>query len=77
MKCWIDRYVLCPFYSREEGSVSRKIHCEGYAKGNHIHLCFDSKDAIKAHKKKYCKNDGGYKKCPIFPVIFKKYLEEE
>lgn len=72
---YIDKYIECPFYSREESSVSRKIHCEGYKDGTHFHICFDSKELKKQHKKDFCKNENGYKKCPIYPVIKHKYVE--
>lgn len=75
MKHYIDKYVVCPFYSREESSVTRKIHCEGHMEGTHIHLCFDTKELKKIHKKKHCKNVVGYKKCPLYPVILKKHRE--
>ena len=71
---YVDQYVACPFYSREESSVSRKIHCEGYQDGTHIHMCFDSKDLKRQHKKEFCKNR--YQSCPIYPIIEKKYKED-
>ena len=73
---YIDQYVVCPFYSREESSITRKIHCEGFKKGTHIHLCFDNKDLKKAHKKKFCKDEKGYLKCPLYPVIIKQHRED-
>ena len=76
-KYYKDQGVACPFYSREEPDVIRKIHCEGYSTGNHIHMCFDTKELIKAHKQKYCKNASGHRKCPLYPIIAHKYQEEE
>jgi hypothetical protein len=73
---YIDKYITCPFYSREESSVTRKIHCEGYMEGTHFHICFDSKDLKKLHKKKFCKNDKDYLKCPLYLVIAKRYKED-
>ena len=77
IKYYRDQSVACPFYSREESLVIRKIHCEGYAVGNHIHVCFDSKELIKAHKNKFCKKASGHKKCPLYQIIAKKYQEEK
>lgn len=73
MKYYKDMYVVCPFYSREDTEIERKLHCEGYCAGNHIHMCFDNKELIKEHKKRYCKNVKGYHKCPIYPAIVRKY----
>ena len=56
MKTYTDKNIVCPFYTREEPSnVARKIHCEGYKKGNHIHMCFDTIELKKAHKNDFCK----------------------
>ena len=73
---YIDKYIRCPFYSREESSVARKIHCEGYCDGTHFHICFDSKELKKLHKRTVCKNENGFKKCPLYPIIEKKYKED-
>lgn len=70
---YIDKYIVCPFYSREEGSVTRKIHCEGFKEGTHLHICFDTKKLKKLHKKDFCKNENGFQKCPLYPVIDNKY----
>jgi hypothetical protein len=72
-KSYIDRYIACPYYSREESNVARKIHCEGHTEGTHLHICFDRKELKKQHKKDYCKNENGFKKCPLYPIIEKKY----
>ena len=77
MKTYTDKNIVCPFYTREEPSnVARKIHCEGYKKGNHIHMCFDTIELKKAHKNDFCKNSKGYTKCPLYPVILKRYEED-
>ena len=72
MKNYMDKAVVCPFYSQEE---PLKLHCEGYASGNRIHLCFDCKERMKNHKKLFCKNIvlDGYKHCPLYPVIMQQY----
>lgn len=74
MKNYMDKSIVCPFYSQEE---TLKLHCEGYSSGTRIHLCFDCKERMKAHKKKYCHSIVGSTECPIFPVIMKQYEGEE
>ena len=74
MKNYMDNCTVCPFYSQEEGL---KLHCEGYCTGTRIHLCFDCKERMKAHKKRYCNNLGGYKMCPLYAVIEKQYKKRE
>ena len=75
MKYYKDINVVCPFYSREESSETRKIHCDGYKEGTHIHLHFNTKELKKLHKNKYCKSITGYKSCPLYPAIMRKYKE--
>ena len=68
-KGYIDPYVVCPFYKREEANKIRKIHCEGFCEGIHIHIYFDNKEHKKAHKKNMCKSKDGYKECPIYKAV--------
>ena len=70
MKNYMDKSVVCPFYSQEE---PLKLHCEGYSTGNRIHLCFDCKERKVSHKKVFCNDVNGYKQCPLNPVIMKQY----
>jgi hypothetical protein len=63
---YIDPRVVCPFYTYEESSTARKIHCEGYKKGIYVHLYFKTKGLKKAHKTRFCKNQNGYQKCPLY-----------
>jgi hypothetical protein len=73
MRNYMDKSVVCPFYSQEE---ALKIHCEGYNIGTRLHLCFDCKERMKAHKARYCNDIKGYQSCPLNPVIMAQYEEE-
>ena len=75
-KFYMDPYVVCPFYSREESSVTRKIHCKGYEKGVYFHICFGTKELKKLHHKNYCKNKSAYYKCPLYIGITKQHQED-
>ncbi len=74
---YVDHYVLCPLYSREESNVIRKIHCEGYKKGIYVQLYFRKTKLKIAHKSTYCKND--YQKCPLYQSVigYKKESKDE
>ncbi len=63
---YVDPYVICPYYSYEESSSYRKIHCAGYTKGVVTHLYFSDKTLKKLHKKRFCKNSTTYKECPLY-----------
>lgn len=66
---YVDPYVVCPLYSREESNEVRKIYCEGYKDGVYVHLYFRKKGLKKAHKTNYCKNANAYHKCPLYQGI--------
>jgi hypothetical protein len=73
MKNYMDNCIVCPFYSHED---KLKLHCEGYCKGTRLHLLFDCKERMKAHKKRFCDNINGYMNCPLYPVIEKQYKKK-
>ena len=74
MEKYADATTVCPFYLDEE---TLKLHCEGFTKGTQIHLCFDSKERKREHKKKYCHGLNCYEQCPLNSVIMAQYEEEE
>lgn len=74
MPNYSDKYVLCPFFREEDHA---KIRCEGFAKGNSIQVSFENKELLKAHKRRYCYTIAKHRQCPLYPVINKKYEEEE
>ena len=63
---YVDNYVVCPLYSREESNEIRKIHCEGYKNGVYVQLYFRDKNLKQLHKNHYCKNMSAYEKCPLY-----------
>lgn len=74
MRNYSDKYVACPFYSQEDGS---KIRCEGFAEDNSLQTTFDTKEHLKAHKRRFCYAISRHKECPLFPIINQKYKENE
>jgi hypothetical protein len=73
---YVDPHVVCPFYSYEESSVTRKIHCEGYRKGVYMQLYFEKKDLKKIHKKRFCIDANNYQKCPLYQGNIMRYRED-
>lgn len=66
---YVDAFVVCPLYIREESNEIRKIHCEGYHKGVYMQMYFRKKEQKRVHKKKYCKSLEGHKECPVFKGV--------
>lgn len=73
MKSYVDKGIVCPFYTKENGS---KIHCEGFSHSTSIQTSFNSNDLLITHKCRYCRNIARYTTCPLYPIIEKKYYEE-
>lgn len=63
-----SRCALCPFYDCEE---AQKVICEGVIENTHIHLCFDTPEALKEYKRKFCYDD--YESCIIHTALCTKY----
>lgn len=72
MKYYVDNNTVCPFYCQQE---PLRLHCDGFSEGNKIHLQFDCKVTLKAHKSRYCNNIASYKNCPLYRLIDKHYQE--
>ena len=68
---YVDNYVVCPLYSREESNEHRKIHCAGHKKGVYMQIYFRRKELKREHKNKFCKNINEYKKCPLYSGVIK------
>ena len=74
MSNYADKYVVCPFFFKQEGG---KLYCDGFKEGVYIHLSFRSNSLLNSHKAQHCHNISGYKKCPIYPLIEKRYEEDK
>ena len=70
MSAHLDQKTVCPFYTQQEGY---RVYCEGFAKGNSMQVCFRNAALMKKHKDSFCNNIDNYQKCPLYPVIEKKY----
>lgn len=69
-----DKYVKCPFYVSQDG---KKVHCNGFSDNSHLHIAFDNKESKDAHVESRCNSMFGYLKCPLYPIIAKRFEEEK
>ena len=74
MQNYSDKYVACPFYSQESGS---KIRCEGFAEDNSLQTTFETKELLKAHKRRFCYCISKHREGPLYPIINQKYKEND
>ena len=71
MSSYIAKYVLCPYYHKEEGV---KICCEGVEDGTSIHVVFSSSRQRKDYQfEKCCKN---YSQCRVAAMLDQKWEDE-
>ena len=68
-----DKYVKCPFYVSQD---AKKVHCDGISNGSYLHVAFESKESKTLHTEKYCNSLFGHQKCPLYPIIAKRFEEE-
>lgn len=65
---YMSKYVLCPFYRKEE---KNKICCEGIEKDTSLNLIFLSVERRKDFEKRFCCAD--YRRCYISEMLSKKW----
>ena len=70
MSSYIAKYVLCPYYHKEEGP---KICCEGVEDGTSVHLVFSSPRQRKEYQVEKCCKD--YSKCRVAATLDRKWEE--
>lgn len=61
-----SRYVVCPFYRRNE---SNRICCEGVGKDNTINLVFGSQPRMHDYIMHFCNSIENYNKCLICQML--------
>ena len=74
MSDYRDKYVKCPFYISQD---ARKIHCVGFTDGCYLHVAFPNAENKEAHVERRCNSIFGYLKCPLYPIIAKRFEEEK
>lgn len=74
MSDYRDKYVKCPFYVSQD---AKKIHCAGFTDDSHLHVAFATKDIKESHVERRCNSLFGYLKCPLYPVLAKRFEEEK
>ena len=65
-----SKYVVCPFYRRNDNN---RICCEGLEDRNTINLVFEDSKKQVAYRNEYCCDIDNYKNCKICAMLKKKY----
>ena len=73
MSDYRDKYVKCPFYVSQD---ARKVHCNGFSDDCYIHVAFSSAENKEAFVERRCNSLFGYLKCPLYPMLAKRFEEE-
>lgn len=70
MSRYISKYVVCPFYSRND---TNRICCEGVSKTNTINLVFETKEKTLDYQRHFCNDIVRHKDCLICQMLTKKW----
>ena len=70
MSRYISKYVVCPFYSRND---TNRICCEGVSKTNTINLVFEAKERTLDYQRHFCNDIVRHKDCLICQMLTKKW----
>ena len=74
MQGYVAKEVVCPFYKQE---TPTKIRCEGFSKACSLQTSFSCNEKLVMHKARYCNSIRDYHRCPLYPVIYGQYKEED
>lgn len=70
MSCYISKYVVCPFYHRND---TNRICCEGVSKTNTVNLVFESPKKTLEYEKQFCDEMDRHKECLVYQMLMKKW----
>lgn len=65
-----SKYVVCPFYRRNDNN---RICCEGLEERNTINLVFEDPNKQREYKRTHCCDIDRYRSCMICSVLERKY----
>jgi hypothetical protein len=73
MSRYISKYVVCPFYHRND---TNRICCEGVDKSNTINLVFETNGKTLEYEREFCNDLVRHKDCLICKMLEEKWREE-
>lgn len=74
MSHYESRYVVCPFYRRNDNN---RICCEGVDKTNTLNIVFGSQPDLHKYVLRYCNDIDGHKRCLLCQMLTKKWEEKK
>lgn len=74
MSKYISKYVVCPFYRRND---TNRICCDGVDRTNTINLVFEHKEEVLKYQREYCNDILAHNDCWICRMHNEKCDEEE
>lgn len=69
---WIDKFVKCPFYKREDNN---RIVCEGISEKSTISLSYEHHDDKVQYMRTRCESIEGCRRCPIHSLLERRYVD--
>ena len=74
MSKYQSKYVVCPFYRRND---TNRICCEGVDKTNTINLVFESKEEVLKYQREFCNDILQHRDCRVCRMLTEKWEEEK
>lgn len=72
MSCYVSKYVVCPFYRRND---TNRICCEGVNENNTLNIVFGTKQDVLNYEKHFCDSIELHKNCLVYQMLAKKWEE--
>ena len=73
MSRYVSKYVVCPFYRRND---TNRICCEGVDKTNTLNLVFEGKEKVLEYQRHFCNDIVNHKDCLICRMLTDKWEEK-
>lgn len=74
MSRYVSKYVVCPFYRRND---TNRICCEGVDETCTVNVVFECKPAMLDYEKHFCDSMERHKECLLYQMLLKKWEEEQ
>lgn len=74
MARYISKYVVCPFYRRND---TNRICCEGVSFENTLNIVFESEKGMVRYEKRFCDSMDHHKNCLVYQMLNRKYEEAQ
>lgn len=73
MSQFVSKYVVCPFYHRND---TNRICCEGVEDNNTLNIVFGAKQDMLDYERHFCDDMEMHKCCLLYQMLNKKWEDK-